>query len=458
MNDMMDHLEVEYPMKLKITMIGGGSYSWTYGLFSTFLDNPFYDRETELCLYDINEAALGDVFAFCSHYNDLYPEKAIRLTKTLCEDEALEGAHYVVVAISHGGLQAELEDHIIARRHGFYNVKGSESGIAGASRTLRHVPEFLRIARKMKRLCPNATMLNVTNPLSALTRCVERYHGVHAVGFCHGIRNHLEILLPYFGAHSFEGVSFSVSGVDHCSFLTDVRFHGKDALSIMRDKGMIEAAWAGDSKIIYDDPFAGRENQRIRFILWDMLGCMPGLSDEHCAEFYYQTTGTKENRDLFGMHYDRIADRSASVKRLRDDIVVPLQTGNMPPLRVSEERPDRVVEALEGGRAFYDVMNYRNLGQVRELPPDTVVETMVTFDATGVHPAIANPLPKAAQAIVVPTALREELFMEAAVEWDERKLTSALCIDPLVQDFTRVRDVVKDLMDYNAQFLPDKGL
>ena len=156
----------------------------------------------------------------------------------------------------------------------------------------------------------------------------------------------------------------------------------------------------------------------------------------------------------FGMHYDRIEDRQNTVKRLRDDIVIPLETGKMPPFRVSEERPDRVIEALEGGREFYDVMNYRNLGQVRELPLDTVVETFVTFDSTGVHPAIASPLPKAAQAIVIPTALREELFMEAAMEWDAGKLTAALCADPLVQDFTKIRDVVRDMMDYNAQFLP----
>ena len=117
---------------------------------------------------------------------------------------------------------------------------------------------------------------------------------------------------------------------------------------------------------------------------------------------------------------------------------------------------DRVIEALEGGRPFYDVVNYRNLGQVRELPPDTVVETFVNFDATGAHPAIAHPLPRSVQPIVA-AALREELFMEAAVEWNAVKLTSALCQDPLVQDFTRIRDVVKDLMDYNAQWLtPEK--
>ncbi len=440
-------------MKLKISMIGGGSYSWTYGLFSTFIANPFFDKETELCLYDINPKALDDVYAFCTYYNEKFPDKAITLTKTLNEDEALAGSDFVVIAISHGGLEAELEDHYIARRHGFYNVKGSESGIAGASRTVRHVPEFVRIANKMKRLCPGATILNVTNPLTALTHCVQKYADVHAVGFCHGLRNHLEILLPYFGAKGFEDVSFSVSGVDHCSFLTDVKIHGEDALEIMRKKGMIEAAWAGKTNITFDDPFAGRENQRIRFIVWDMLGCMPGLSDEHCAEFYYQTTGTQPNRDLFGMHYDRIEDRTTSVKRLRENITIPLETGNMPAFRISDEHPDRVIEALSGGRPFYDVVNYRNLGQVRELPNDIVVETFVNFDATGAHPAIANPLPYAAQNIVIPTALREQMFMEAAMERDVNKLAAAISEDPLVQDFTRVRKVAQEILDYNAQFI-----
>ena len=61
-------------MKLKIAMVGDGSYSWTYGLYSTFMNNPNFDRETELCLYDINEKALNDLYAYCSYYNDRYPD------------------------------------------------------------------------------------------------------------------------------------------------------------------------------------------------------------------------------------------------------------------------------------------------------------------------------------------------------------------------------------------------
>lgn len=439
-------------MKRKLAFIGGGSYAWTNLLYSTLLDNDFFHEETELCLYDVAEQNLNDLYDFCQLYNRTYPDRALTVTKTLCEDQALEGANYVIIAISHGGLAAEMEDHLIARRNGFYNVKGSESGIAGASRTIRHVPEFVRIAKKIRRLCPGAVLLNVTNPLTALTRCVQKYADVEAIGFCHGIRNHLSVLLPYFGAQSMDEVSFSVSGVDHCSFLTDVKFRGEDALQIMRSKGMMEAAWANQSSITYQDHFAGKENQRIRFILWDILDCMPGLSDEHCAEFYYQTTGTPANRDTFGMHYDRLEDRPQSVIRLKQDVLDCLAAGKAP-LHPAGEILHRAIEALEGGRQIYDVANYRNLGQVRELPPDTVVETFLTIDATGVHPAIANPLPKAAATVVQATAAREELFMEAAVEWNEQKLISALATDPLVQDFTRVKAVAKEILDYNAQFV-----
>lgn len=445
-------------MKLKLCLIGGGSYAWTDCLYFGFAKNPFYDRETELWLYDVNEDNLNNVYAYIKSVNDANPENAITVKKTTNIEEAMYGANYVMIAISHGFYEGEMEDHYIARRHGFYNVKGSESGIAGASRTVRHVPEFVHYAKMMNRLCPGAKLMNVTNPLTSLCRCVEKYAGVESIGFCHGILNHLEILEPYFGCDNprtdlLKDISLSVSGVDHCSFVTDLKFKGQDALEIMRNKGMIEAAWKGDT-ITMDDYFAGRENQRIRFILWDMLGVMPGLSDEHCAEFYYQTSGTQENRDTFGMHYDRIKDRTATIARLKKNILDKYAAHDTS-IHETDEVIHEAIEALEGGKPLYTVMNYKNLGQCREFPTGMVVETFCTIDATGVHPAIANPLPKPALNVSLATGNREEMFMEAAMEWDEKKLVAALCNDPLVQDFTRVKAVAHDIMEYNKKWLPD---
>ncbi|MEA4889564.1 MAG: hypothetical protein VB070_08905 [Clostridiaceae bacterium] len=438
---------------MKITLVGGGSYSWTDSLFASFLGNPFFDHETELCLYDMNEKALSDLQAYCAMYNQAFPDLAIRVTTTTSLDQSLNGADYVIAAISHGGLKAELEDHYIARRHGFYNVKGSEAGIAGASRTIRHVPELVRIARRMRELCPDARFLNVTNPLTALTRAITKYTGIEAIGFCHGIKNHLELLLPYIGAKSVSELNFEVAGIDHCSFLLDVKYHQQDVFELLRGSGRIEAAWRGESSGTYDDPFAGRENQRIRFILWDILGYLPGLSDEHCAEFYYQVIGTPALREKFNMHYDRIADRTKSANSARENLLAAIKAGPKPAVPTCSEILDRFIEAINGGRPLHDVLNYRNYGQVPNLPLDTVVETWCYVDSTGIHPEITRPMPKIVESIVRPMALREELYMEAAMEQDERKLVSALAMDPIVNDFLQIKQVAHEIMEYNSQFL-----
>ena len=438
---------------MKITMVGGGSYGWTDSLYKSFLINPFFNRETEICLMDINEKALEEMAAYCEQFNRAHPQRALTLSHTTCMEKAMEGADYAIVAIGHGGLEAEIEDHRIARRNGFYNIKGSEAGVAGASRTIRHVPEMTRIAGILKRQSPNAMLLNVTNPLTAITRAVEKYAGVKAIGFCHGVKNHLGVLAPYIGAESVDDLDFVVAGVDHASFLLDIRFHGRNALDILRKKGMIEAAWRGNTGITFDDPFAGRENQRIRFIIWDVLGYMPAISDEHCGEFFYQAIGTPELRERFGMHYDRIADRTQSVERFQGAIRQRLASGDMALPDSVGEVLDQAIEALEGGRRFRDVLNYRNLGQVDNLPRDAVVETLCEIDSTGVHPIWAGSLPPIVETVVRPLAVREEMYMEAAMEWDERKLSAALAMDPIVNDFTRVRKVAAEIMAYNRRFL-----
>ncbi len=442
---------------MKICMVGGGSYGWTDTLYKSFLINPFFDKSVELCLMDIDSRALDCMYSLCSMYNSKYPDKALTLTKTTSLEQATDGADYVIVAIGHGGTEAEIEDHRIARRNGFFNIKGSEAGVAGASRTVRHVPEMVRIARVMKSHSPDAVLLNVTNPLTAITRSIQKYADCKAIGFCHGVKNHLDVLVPYIGADNIDELDFVVAGVDHASFLLDVRYKGKNALDILRDKGMIEAAWRGNTGITYDDPFGGRENQRIRFIIWDILGYMPAISDEHCGEFFYQAIGTPELRERFGMHYDRIADRTKSLGKLREKVEEKVSRGEVGELPESVgEVLDSAIEALEGGRRFRDVLNYRNIGQVENLPRDTVVETLCEIDSTGVRPLIAGALPPVVETVVRPLAVREELYMAAAMEWDERKLAAALSMDPIVNDFTRVRKVAAEIMAFNRQFLRDR--
>lgn len=436
---------------MKIAIVGGGSYSWVPMLVQNFLANEFLKSIT-ICLMDIHEAALQDLYDLCHVYKKYYKRSDLRFQKTTDLKKALADASYVIVAISHGGLEAELEDHRMARRFGYYNMKGSEVGIAGASRTLRHVPELVRIARLMEKVCPGAMLLNVTNPLTALTRSVNKYTSIKAVGFCHGVINHLHILFPYFGAKNWDEVDFEVAGVDHLSWLLNVKVRGRDALQLMKDKGLIEAAKRGDSIGEYDDPFAGRENQRCRFLLWDKLGYLPAISDEHCIEFFGQFMGSAELREHYKVTYDRIAERTATVNNARSHIKGILQDNSKIKVGRSGEIIDRFISALHGGPSFTDVMNIPNQGQIPNLPRDSVVEGKVFIDSNGVHPVQSRELPPLLEAIVRPVIIREELYMEAAMENDVNKLRGALGTDPLVNDFRRIDDIAAELMSYNRQF------
>ncbi len=422
-------------------------------LMRGFLSNSFFNKNIELCLMDIDEENVNDTYDYFNKVKKLYPQSDIGISKTMDLDISLDGASYVVVSIAHGGLDAAMEDHRIARRYGFYNLKGTEVGIAGCSRTIRHVPEIVRIAKRMEKKCPDAWMLNVTNPLTAVTRAVKRYTSIKCAGFCHGVRNHLKCLFPLFGADGWDGVEFNVAGVDHCSWHLDIKHFGRDVLKMLRDKGWIERAKLGNSIAGYDDPFAGRENQRIRFLIWDIIGYFPAISDEHICEFFGQVTKDKETREYYKVYYDRIVERPRTKSRDRKklkmmlDGTVPLEGG-----RVSEQIDD-FIAALNGGGTYVDVLNYPNEGQIPNLPGNMVVETKCTIDSTGVHPHQTGDLPPILDSIVRPIGIREELYMEASMENNPDKLKAALNTDPLVNDFRNINELCRELMDYNRQFL-----
>ncbi|MCL2518980.1 MAG: hypothetical protein FWF15_10500 [Oscillospiraceae bacterium] len=418
---------------IKITIIGGGSYAWMPAILPDLVRNDFFNG-CGICLMDINSEALSQILAYTQKLLALRPESQIRFTTSTNLDESLDGADFVIVSVSQAGLAAEIEDHVIARKYGHYNYKGSEVGIAGASRTLRHVRETVRIARIMEKQCPNAMFLNVSNPLTAITRSVDKYTNIKAVGFCHGIKNHLQLLFPVFGAESWAEVDFNAGGVDHCSWLLDVRYKGQDALQVMRERKEL---------------FTSIENQRLRFLIWETIGYLPALSDEHCAEFFGQIMDTEERRKYYGVTYDRIEERRNAVASAKQNIGRELSPDVLK--HGSGECIMPLIQALGGGGPLADILNYRNVGQIANLPLESVVETKCLVDATGIHPVIMGELPPILESIVRPVVIREELYMEAAIEENAAKLKCALATDPLVNEFRNIDELCEELMRYNIK-------
>jgi alpha-galactosidase len=182
---------------MKITIIGGGSCAWTPKLVGDFLLNKFFNG-AEICLMDINTETLKEVVEHCKMLGEL-SKINLRITSTSNLKEGIKNASYVIPAVAIGGIKATIQDHEIARKYGFWNIKCHDIGGAGFSRTLRHVPFMLQVARLMEKCAaPNAMLLNVTNPLVANTMAVYANTNIKAYGFCHGVHNHLKALLPLF--------------------------------------------------------------------------------------------------------------------------------------------------------------------------------------------------------------------------------------------------------------------
>ena len=182
---------------VKIVLIGGGSYGWGPSVVGNILSNEFLDG-SEVVLYDIDAEALDMVYRLALRYAEA-TGAATRFSRTTVLQEALDGADYVVVTISTGGLDAMRADLEIPQNYGICQTVGATVGPGGALRTLRNVPVFLQLGRAMERHCPAAWMLNCSNPLSALTRVVNRETGIRAIGLCHGVLGQVGFFARFFG-------------------------------------------------------------------------------------------------------------------------------------------------------------------------------------------------------------------------------------------------------------------
>jgi alpha-galactosidase len=189
--------------------VGGGSYQWGPKIvLNAALSEKL--RGGSLVLHDINAEALDEMYEWGRKALNR-SEVELKLEGTLRLEEALRGADFVVLSISTGGLDATALDLEIPARYGVVQTVGDTVGPGGLFRGLRNIPVVVEIARAMERQCPNAVLLNLTNPLTVLTRAVTKATSIKAVGLCHELFSALGMLSKMFDALE-EAINVSVAG------------------------------------------------------------------------------------------------------------------------------------------------------------------------------------------------------------------------------------------------------
>jgi len=447
---------------MKITIIGGGSYCWTPILVRDLACTPGLEG-SEIVLEDINRKHLDDLLP-CAQaiLEQLGKEKAFTVTATLDEAEALKGADSVILTITTGGYDSMAHDLRIPYRYGIYQPVGDTIGPGGLSRALRNIPVVVGIARTMERVCPDAWLLNITNPMSTLTRAVWRETDIRCIGLCHELYGTLRMLQKLLGGRDWQKeFDAVVAGVNHLPWILRLRFRGRDAFPILRRKlkrlGASALRSGGKAGTALDETLAG--SQQVKFALFEAFGALPAAGDRHVAEFFpWFCTEEMKRGAAMGVALTKIEERrrrwTPRWKRNVRDITA--GKVKMEP-RVSTEATAKVVAALAGVTDWTDVVNLPNEGQIPDLPRGAVVETMglIRRDAAAGLPT--GPVPPAIGTQLQRLVTVHEMTVEAAVAGDRALALQALMLDPLCGAVRRYGDLEKmldELLKANRRWLP----
>jgi len=436
--------------KTRICFVGGGSYQWTPKLLTDIALTR--DLSGTIVLHDIAEAPMLEMQQLGQK---IMAAAGADFAIESCSDlaEALRDAEFVIVTITTGGLEAMRKDLDIPLRYGIYQSVGDTVGPGGWSRALRNVPVMVGIARTMERVCPDAWMLNLTNPLTVLTRAVYKTTSIKAMGLCHELQGVRGGMIRMFG-NSVDDYEYKVAGVNHLIWFLDLKINGRDGFEMVREyaasgKAVPLRSTSGGHRAPFQDRW------KVKQALLDAYGYLPAAGDRHVAEFfpYFLTEESGAGED-YGVLLTEIGHRYDMLKASQVQVRAMVEGTEPIPLDHSPEESADIIAAMTNGRPFRAIVNVPNRGQIDNLPREAIVETLAEVGSTGVSPIGVGALPPGVLNTVHPHAVNQEMLVDAALTGDRQLALQALLGDPLVRDFKSAPKLMEELLAAHAELLP----
>jgi 6-phospho-beta-glucosidase len=420
---------------MKVATIGGGS-TYTPELVQGYIERHERLDLDELWLVDIDAARLETVGGFARRMVAAAGEPfQVRLTTDRCE--ALEGADFVTTQLRVGGMAARREDEHLGRRWGL--VGQETTGIGGMANALRTVPVILSIAEDVGKLCPAAWLINFTNPSGLVTEALQRYApDVRSVGLCNGPIGYQMRIAKRISLEDPFGVHLDYLGLNHLAWIRGARVGEQDVWPEVFAKALRQAQ-EDDHPIL-------------------PAGVMERLGEIATGylRYYYNT--------------QRVLQEQAKGEPSRAEQVMGIEKT----LLTRYADPDLSTmpsELMERGGAYYStvavqlieaialdlkqvhIVNTRQAGAVRGVPPDWVMELPCQVDRAGIHPLAIKPLSPYADGLLRAVKTYELLTAQAAATGDRDAALQALVVHPLGPDTDQVVDVLDDMLSTNATYL-----
>lgn len=426
---------------VKIAYIGGGSRGWAWGLMSDLAAQE--ELSGTVYLYDIDyEAAtcneiIGNAIKGKDYAKSTWNYKAVKSIK-----EALTSADFVIISILPGTFDEMESDVHASEKYGIYQSVGDSVGPGGQFRAHRTIPMYVEIAKNLKKFCPDAWVINYTNPMSLCVRILyEIFPEIKAFGCCHEVFatqklliNALEDILSIKEVKRSE-IKINVLGINHFTWIDEAYY---------KDINLFELY----SKFVekyYESGFVGNEDghwmnnsfksaERVKFDLFLRYGIIAAAGDRHLAEFlpgnwYLKDLKTVENWK-FGLTTVKYRKNELKERLERSKKLVSGEEEFK--LKETGEEGVHLMKALLGIGDMVTNVNIPNYGQVIGIPNGVVVETNALFTKNSIKPVMAGKLPDNVLGLVHRVAMNQETILKATLSKDKKLAFTAFVNDPLV--------------------------
>ncbi len=443
---------------LQIAYIGGGSRGWAW----TFMTDLARESKLsgEIRLYDIDKEAarnnqlIGNRLAEDSETVGKWRYEVMETLK-----EALLGVDFVVISIMPKTFDEMEVDVHMPERLGIYQSVGDTAGPGGIMRAMRTIPMMVEFAEAIKNFCPNAWVINYTNPMSLCIKTL--YHifpKIKAFGCCHEVFGTQQMLASIvqkemgLGKIERQDIHVNVLGINHFTWFDAASYKGIDLFPIYRsfvEKNFAEGFFEGDENWA-NSTFSC--SHRVKMDLFQRYGLIAAAGDRHLAEFMpgqlylnnpetvkawkFSLTTVKWRKEDLQNRLDRASRLASGEEKLE--------------LKATGEEGIMLIKALCGlGRCISNVNIPNSKKQIGNLPEGAVVETNALFERDAIRPIMAGDMPENIKKLTLPHIENHERTLKAALTMDRELVFAAFLHDPLIQGRAterQVKELVQDML------------
>ena len=423
---------------LKITFMGAGSTVFAKNVLGDVMSTPAL-RECEIALYDIDPTRLKESLQILTVINaNINENRAIIKPYLGVENrkEALRGATFVVNAIQVGGYEpCTVIDFEIPKKYGLQQTIADTLGVGGIMRALRTIPVMEDFAHDMEEVCPNALLLNYTNPMAMLTGYISRFTGISMVGLCHSVQVCSRHLLKGVGMEDkLEGRKELIAGINHLAWL--LKIEDKDGNDLYPE--IKRRAKEKNATQIHSD--------MVRFDYIDKLGYYCTESSEHNAEYnpFYIKSKYPELITRFNIPLDEYPRRCINqIEHWNKRSAELLENPQLDHTRTLEYA-SYIMESIVTNTPYQIGGNVLNTGHlIEDFPEHACVEVPCLVNNTGIHPTYVGHLPPVLAAMNMTNINTQLLAIEAARTRKKEDILRAVMLDPHAAAELSIDDMAK---------------